>query len=94
MFLDNKADANRHRWKERLSRLNNKHGRPNLADLQEELKLKTEIFNKMRNSFSKLKKYAWAPVICDSDIEEYDKLLSSDDDDDSSEQQRRRKICL
>lgn len=75
-------------WGIEISRRNKvagRRGRPKVPvkDLKRAIKLKKETIEQMGRSLSAMGRHTVGQTICESDLEEFDELLSSDEDDDS-----------
>lgn len=84
-ILDTKAEANHFLWENDFKHRKRpkKRGRTkaNLADLEQELEIKTEKVQRMDTSLKKLQKHVEHQVLQESDLEEFEELLASDEDD-------------
>lgn len=89
LFLDTKAAANKYKWEiilDRSKKQTKKRGRAKLSieDLNNELELKEERLSNMQSSLRRLKKYTKDEVITESDLEEFNELLSTDDEEENT----------
>lgn len=85
---DTKAAANKYKWQTNLERKNRqpkKRGRAKISieDLKNELKVKQENEERMKNSLERLKKRTKDQMVTDSDLEEFDELLLTEDEDEN-----------
>lgn len=88
LSIDTKAAADKYKWQENLHRSKTqrrKRGRAKIAieELNAELHMKEETVERMRSSLNRLKKRTKDETITESDLEEFDELLSTDDEDES-----------
>lgn len=84
-YADTKAAADKYKWQYNLHQSKkqpNKRGKPKIPieDLNAELQSKEESVEIMRSSLNRLKKRTKDQTITDSDLEEFDELLSTDDE--------------